>query len=130
MFEPRVPNFLHIVAPYPYRFAGSVRAGETIGQAAAARLEEAIWREGADSVAAFIAEPVQGAGGVIVPPDDYFPNIRRICDEYDVLFIADKVITGLPYRSVVCAQPLRRTNRTSSTFAKGITSGYLPLGGM
>jgi putrescine aminotransferase len=72
MFEPRVPNFLHIPAPYPYRFAGDVKPGETIGQAAARALEEAILREGPDTVGAFIAEPVQGAGGVIVPPDDLY----------------------------------------------------------
>ena len=94
MFEPRVPNFLHIAAPYPYRFAGDVREGETIGQAAARALEEAIVREGPDTVGAFIAEPVQGAGGVIVPPEDYFPLVREICDRYDVLLIADEVITG------------------------------------
>ncbi|MCB0124009.1 MAG: aspartate aminotransferase family protein, partial [Caldilineaceae bacterium] len=94
MFEPRVPNFLHIDSPYPYRFAGEIKPGETQGQAAARQLEEAILREGQDTVGAFIAEPVQGAGGVIPPQDDYFPRIREICDQYEVLFIADEVITG------------------------------------
>ena len=93
MFEPRVPGFLHIQAPYPYRFQGA-RPGETVGQAAARELEEAILREGADTVAAFIAEPIIGGGGVIVPPDDYFPRIREICTKHDVLFIGDEVITG------------------------------------
>ena len=70
MFEPRVPGFLHIPAPYPFRFpADQIRAGETIGQAAARALEDAIVREGPDTVGAFIAEPVQGAGGWIVPPE-------------------------------------------------------------
>ena len=94
MFEPRVPGFLHIPAPTPIAIAGDVKPGETIGQAAARALEEAILREGPETVGAFIAEPVQGAGGVIVPPDDYFPLIREICDKYEVLFIADEVITG------------------------------------
>ena len=100
MFEPRVPGFLHIQAPYPYRFQGA-RAGETVGHAAARELEEAILREGPDTVAAFIAEPIIGAGGVIVPPDDYFPRIREICTKHDVLFIGDEVITGLDRKSVV-----------------------------
>ena len=130
MFEPRVPNFLHIPAPYPYRFEGDVQAGETIGQAAARALEEAILREGADTVAAFIAEPVQGAGGVIVPPDDYFPRIREICDEYDVLLIADEVITGFGRTGDWFALNRWNVEPDILSFAKGITSGYLPLGGI
>jgi adenosylmethionine-8-amino-7-oxononanoate aminotransferase len=129
MFEPRMPNFLHIQAPYPYRFEG-VKPGETIGQAAARELEEKILAEGADTVAAFIAEPVQGAGGVIVPPDDYFPNIRRICDKYDVLFIADEVITGFGRTGSWFALGRWGVEPDIMSFAKGVTSGYLPLGGI
>ncbi len=130
MFEPRVPGFLHIPAPYPYRFEGDVRPNETIGQAAARALEEAILREGADTVAAFIAEPVQGAGGVIVPPDDYFPHIRRICDQYEVLLIADEVITGFGRTGEWFALNRYGVQPDILSFAKGITSGYLPLGGI
>lgn len=130
MFEPRVPEFLHIVAPYPYRFAGEVQPGESIGQAAARALEEAIVREGADTVAAFIAEPVQGAGGVIVPPDDYFPRIRQICDAYDVLLIADEVITGFGRTGDLFALNRYGIQPDILSFAKGISSGYLPLGGI
>jgi adenosylmethionine-8-amino-7-oxononanoate aminotransferase len=129
MFEPRVPNFLHIQAPYPYRFEG-VKPGETIGQAAARELEEKILAEGPDTVAAFIAEPVQGAGGVIVPPDDYFPNIRRICDKYDALFIADEVITGFGRTGSWFALGRWGVEPDIMAFAKGVTSGYLPLGGI
>ncbi|HRQ39233.1 MAG TPA: aspartate aminotransferase family protein [Chloroflexota bacterium] len=130
MFEPRVPEFLHIVAPYPYRFAGDVRPDETIGQAAARALEEAILREGPETVAAFIAEPVQGAGGVIVPPDDYFSRIRQICDQYEVLFIADEVITGFGRTGEPFALNRYGVQPDILSFAKGITSGYLPLGGI
>ncbi len=130
MFEPRVPGFLHIVAPYPYRFAGNVQPGETVGQAAARALEEAIVQEGPETVAAFIAEPVQGAGGVIVPPDDYFPRIRQICDQYQVLLIADEVITGFGRTGELFGLNRYGVQPDILSFAKGITSGYLPLGGI
>jgi adenosylmethionine-8-amino-7-oxononanoate aminotransferase len=107
-----------------------VKPGETIGQAASRELEEKILAEGADTVAAFIAEPVQGAGGVIVPPDDYFPNIRRICDKYDVLFIADEVITGFGRTGSWFALGRWGVEPDIMSFAKGVTSGYLPLGGI
>jgi adenosylmethionine-8-amino-7-oxononanoate aminotransferase len=129
MFEPRVPNFLHVQAPYPYRFEG-VKPGETIGQAAARQLEEKILAEGPDTVGAFIAEPVQGAGGVIVPPDDYFANIRRVCDRYAVLFIADEVITGFGRTGSWFALGRWGVEPDIMAFAKGVTSGYLPLGGI
>ena len=92
LFEPRVPGFVHIPSPYPYRYENP--AGTSQGIAAANELEQAILREGPETVAMFIAEPVQGAGGVIVPQDDYFSRIRDICTEYDVLLVADEVITG------------------------------------
>ncbi len=130
MFEPRVPDFSHIPAPNTYRYAGEIKTGETIGQAAARALEDEILRQGPDTVAAFIAEPVQGAGGVIIPPDDYFPLVRQICDKYDVLFIADEVITGFGRTGSMFA--LGRYNVTPDimSFAKGITSGYIPMGGI
>ena len=81
MFEPRVPGFLHIPSPYPYRYQAPAGADPAV--AAADELEQAILREGPDTVAMFLAEPVQGAGGVIVPPDGYFQRIREICDQYE-----------------------------------------------
>jgi adenosylmethionine-8-amino-7-oxononanoate aminotransferase len=129
MFEPRVPNFVHTAAPYAYRLAG-VKPGETVGQAAARMLEETILREDPDTVAAFIAEPVQGAGGIIVPPDDYFPRVREVCAKHDVLFIADEVITGFGRTGRWFALERWGVQPDILAFAKGITSGYLPLGGI
>ncbi len=129
MFEPRVPNFIHTAAPYAYRLTG-MKAGESPGQAAARMLEETILREGPETVAAFIAEPVQGAGGIIVPPDDYFPRVREICTKYDVLLIADEVITGFGRTGRWFALQRWGVQPDILSFAKGITSGYLPLGGI
>jgi adenosylmethionine-8-amino-7-oxononanoate aminotransferase len=134
MFEPRVPGFLHIASPYPYRFQPppGTRPDDprTPGQMAADLLEEAILREGADTVAAFIGEPIQGAGGVIVPPDDYWPRIRAICDRHNVLLIADEVITGFGRTGPWFALERWGIEPDIIAFAKGITSGYFPLGGI
>ncbi len=129
-FGPQNPNFLHIPAPNPYRYEGDLKSGETVGRAAARALEECILHEGADTIAAFIAEPVQGVGGVIVPPDDYFPLIRAICDKYEVLFIADEVITGFGRTGKMFALHHWNVQPDILSFAKGITSGYIPLGGI
>jgi len=129
MFEPRVPGFVHIQPPYAYRFEGA-RPGETVGQAAARELEETILREGPDTVAAFIAEPIIGGGGVIVPPDDYFSRIREICSRRQVLFIADEVITGFCRTGHWFALTHWGVEPDIVSFAKGVTSGYQPLGGI
>ncbi len=129
MFEPRVPGFLHIPSPYPYRFAHG-RPGKSPGLAAADLLEEAILKEGADTVAAFIAEPVQGAGGVIVAPPDYFSRIREICNRHEVLFIADEIITGFCRTGKWFALTHWGVEPDIMVFAKGVTSGYVPLGGI
>ena len=129
MFEPRVPGFVHIQTCYPYRFQGA-RPGETVGQAAARELEETILREGPDTVAAFIAEPIHGGGGVIYPTDDYFPRVREVCTRHDVLFIADEVITGFCRTGKWFAMSHWNVQPDIMSFAKGVTSGYLPLGGI
>jgi adenosylmethionine-8-amino-7-oxononanoate aminotransferase len=120
MFEPRVPGFIHIPPSYPYRYPGSM----------AEALEEAILREDPETVAAFIAEPVMGAGGVIPPTPDYFPRIREICDRYQVLFIADEVITGFGRTGKWFALEHWGVQPDIVSFAKGVTSAYLPLGGV
>ena len=128
LFEPRVPGFLHIPSPYPYRY--DAPAGESQGRAAANELEQAILREGADTVGMFLAEPVQGAGGVIVPQDDYFPRIRKICDQYEVLLVADEVITAFGRTGTLFALDHWGIEPDIVQFAKAITSGYVPLGGI
>lgn len=130
MFGPAMEGFVHIPAPNQYRYEGNLNDGETVGQAAARELEEAILREGADTVAAFIAEPVMGVGGVIVPPDDYFPLVRKICDNYQVLFIADEVITGFGRTGEWFALKHWNVKPDILSFAKAITSGYAQLGGI
>lgn len=129
MFGPLVPNFVHIESPYPYRFEGGDE-NTSPGVAAANLLEEAILREGPDTVAAFIAEPVQGAGGVIAPQDDYFPRIREICDQYNVLLISDEVITGFGRTGTWFGLEHWDVEPDIMQFAKGVTSGYIPLGGI
>ena len=129
MFGGKLPGFSHIPSPYPYRFV-SDDPSVSPGVAAANLLEKAILKEGADTVAAFIAEPVQGAGGVMVPPDDYFPRIREICNQHDVLFIADEIITGFGRTGRWFGLERYGIEPDIMSFAKGITSGYIPLGGI
>lgn len=129
-FGPRLPGFLHIESPNPYRFT-THRKDVSPGIAAADLLEEAILREGPETVAAFIAEPVQGGGGgVLVPPADYFPRIRQICDRYNVLLISDEVITGFGRTGRWFALEHWGIQPDIVQFAKGITSGYFPFGGI
>ena len=128
LFEPRVPGFSHIPSPYPYRYEG--RDHQSQGLSAADELEQEILREGAETIAMFIAEPVQGAGGVIVPQDDYFPRIREICDHYQVLLVADEVITGFGRTGEMFGLSHWGIEPDIIQFAKAITSGYFPLGGI
>jgi adenosylmethionine-8-amino-7-oxononanoate aminotransferase len=128
-FEPRIPGFSHIPAPDPYHYP-EPEDGSSIGIAAANELEKEILAQGPETVAMFIAEPVQGAGGVIVPPDDYFPRIREICDKYEVLFVADEVITGFGRTGKLFALDHWGVQPDMVQFAKSITSGYVPLGGI
>jgi putrescine---pyruvate transaminase len=122
-------GFIHVANPNSYRYRGDIKDGETIGQAAARALEEAILREGPETVAALIVEPIQGAGGLVVPPDDYFPLVRQICDKYDVLIIVDEVICGFGRTGTMFGLEHWDLRPDLLSFAKGITSGYLPLGG-
>ena len=126
MFGPLVPEFLQVAPPYPFRWPGNGDSG--IGAADA--VEDAILAEGADTVAAIICEPVIGSGGVIVPPPTYFPRLREICDRYGVLLIADEVITGFGRTGQWFGLGHWGVQPDLMSFAKGVTSGYLPLGGV
>ena len=96
----------------------------------ARKIEEKIREVGAEKVAAFIGEPIQGAGGVIIPPDSYWPEVQRICDEYGILLISDEVITGFGRLGEWFGADYFGTRPDFMPFAKGVTSGYLPLGGV
>jgi adenosylmethionine-8-amino-7-oxononanoate aminotransferase len=128
-YEPLMPGVLRIPRPYCYRCELG-RTYPECGLACANELERLIETEGADTIGAVIAEPVQGVGGVIVPPDDYFRRLREICDRHDVLLVADEVITG--FGRLGRRFGIQRFGVTPDmiSFAKGVTSGYLPLGGV
>ena len=124
------PNITHIEQPHYWETA---RAGETpaeFGVRAARWLEEKILAIGPDKVAAFIGEPVQGAGGVIIPPETYWPEIQRIVDKYGILLIADEVICAFGRLGHWFAYEKFGMKPDLVTFAKGVTSGYIPLGGV
>ena len=125
-FEPLAPGFLHAPAPDPYRFEGEGSAGAHYVQA----LEKVVLDADPQTVAAVVAEPVQGAGGVIVPPSDYFPLLRKLCDKYGLLLIADEVITGFGRTGRWFALEHWNVQADLMVFAKGVTSGYLPLSGV
>ncbi len=128
-FEPRMPGFVHIPNHDTYRY--TVPPGADPATAAADELERAILAEGPDTVALFIAEPVMG-GGAYVPPAGYFRRIREICDRYDVLFATDEVITGFGRTGKLFALGHWGSDVQPDLvqFAKGITSGYVPMGGV
>ncbi|MBV8576960.1 MAG: aspartate aminotransferase family protein [Acetobacteraceae bacterium] len=126
MFGPLVPGFVQAPAPYAYRWTGN----EEPGIGAADAVEKLLLAEGPDTVAAVIAEPVMGAGGVIPPPPSYFPRLREICDRHDVLLIADEVITGFGRTGRWFALGHWGVEPDLVSFAKGVTSGYLPFGGV
>jgi putrescine---pyruvate transaminase len=121
-----LPGFVHIIPPYWYGLSEDMTPDE-FGLFAARKLEEKILELGADKVGAFIAEPIQGAGGVLIPPNTYFPEIQRICRKYDVLLIADEVICGFGRTGRWFASEHFDIRPDFMTLAKGITSGYLPL---
>jgi putrescine---pyruvate transaminase len=123
-----IPDIEHIEQPYWYE-NGIDLSPEEYGLRAARRLEEKIEEVGPERVAAFIGEPVQGAGGVIIPPSTYWPEIQRICREYGILLIADEVICGFGRTGQWFGSEHFGIEPDFMTIAKGITSGYQPLGG-
>ena len=123
-----IPGIHHIGQPHWYAEGGSM-SPEDFGKARAQELEAAIKELGESRVAAFIAEPVQGAGGVIIPPDSYWPEIQRICDHYGILLIADEVICGFGHTGNWFGSQTLDIRPDIMTIAKGLSSGYQPIGG-
>ncbi|MHA6264181.1 aspartate aminotransferase family protein [Arenibacterium sp. CAU 1754] len=123
-----IPDVHHINQPHWWAEGGDQTA-EDFGLACARELEQAIHDLGEDRVAAFIAEPIQGAGGVIIPPDSYWPEIQRICDAHDILLIADEVICGFGRTGNWFGSQTLNIRPDIMTIAKGLSSGYQPIGG-
>jgi putrescine---pyruvate transaminase len=131
-YEPLLPGCFHIDSPWLYRNAyvhghGPQDEAE-LGRIVAAQLEREIIFQGPDTVAAFIAEPIQGAGGVIVPPANFWPLVREVCDRHGVLLIADEVVTGFGRAGAMFGTRLWGVKADLWCLAKGISSGYVPLG--
>jgi L-2,4-diaminobutyrate transaminase len=126
-FDLPIANVLHTAAPYYYRDAAPGTAEEAYAAALAAELDALIEREGPDTVAAFIAEPVMGAGGVLMPPRTYFDRVQAVLRKHDVLMIADEVICGFGRLGRLFGSEVYGIEPDLVTVAKGLTSGYFPL---
>ncbi|WP_070880300.1 aspartate aminotransferase family protein [Phytopseudomonas seleniipraecipitans] len=124
-----IPGIVHIAQPYWFGEGGDMTP-EAFGIWAADELEKKILEVGEDNVAAFIAEPIQGAGGVIIPPDSYWPRVREILAKYDILFVADEVICGFGRTGEWFGSDYYGNTPDLMTIAKGLTSGYVPMGGL
>lgn len=123
-----IPDIHHIGQPHWYEEGGDMTP-EAFGLLRARELETAIQDLGEDRVAAFIGEPVQGAGGVVIAPSTYWPEIQRICDKYDILLIADEVICGFGRTGNWFGSQTVGIRPHIMTIAKGLSSGYVPIGG-
>ncbi|MDH5772924.1 MAG: aspartate aminotransferase family protein, partial [Rhodospirillaceae bacterium] len=124
-----IAGFVHIEQPHWY-FNGPDMSSDEYGIKAAHRLEEKILELGAENVGAFIGEPIQGAGGVIVPPDSYWPEIQKICRKHDILLISDEVICGFGRTGEWFGCQSFGFEPDMMTMAKGMSSGYIPISGV
>ncbi|MDE0842187.1 MAG: aminotransferase, partial [Porticoccaceae bacterium] len=124
-----IPGIEHIDQPYWFDEGGDLTADE-FGLERARQLEHKILEMGIDKVAAFIGEPIQGAGGVIIPPATYWPEIQRICEKYGILLIADEVICGFGRTGKWFGSETFGMRPDFMSIAKGLSSGYLPIGGV
>ncbi len=124
-----IPDITHIEQPYWYELGRDTSRAE-FGLVAARWLEQKILAIGAERVAAFIGEPIQGAGGVIIPPATYWPEVQRICDKHGILLVSDEVICGFGRTGNWWGCETMGSRPDLMTFAKGVTSGYIPLGGV
>jgi putrescine---pyruvate transaminase len=122
-----VPNITHVMAPYAFENAHKGESDHDFGIRAARAVEEAILEAGAENVAAFIGEPIMGAGGVKIAPSSYWPEIQRICKQYDVLIMLDEVISAYGRTGEWFAAQTLGIEADTITTAKALTSGYIPL---
>ena len=122
--EPGITGVVHFLNPDPYR---SVFGGDV--QKALAHVEEVIWYEGPEHIAAILVEPIVGTSGLLVPPDGYLEGLRALCDRYSILLMFDEVMTGFGRTGTWFAAAHWKVVPDILTFAKGVTSGYVPLGG-
>jgi adenosylmethionine-8-amino-7-oxononanoate aminotransferase len=127
-YEPALPGCFQVESPYLYRNPWGETDSARLAQRCAEDLGRAIEYQGPETVAAFIAEPVQGAGGVIVPHESYWPAVRAVCDRYGVLLIADEIVTGFGRIGSMCGARAWGVAPDIMAMAKGINSGYVPLG--
>ena len=124
-----MPGFEHVMPPYWYKYGGDM-SPEEFGMHTANKIEEKINEIGAENIAAFIGEPIQGAGGVIIPPDSYWPRVQEICQKYDILLVVDEVICGFGRTGEWFGSDTYNIKPDIITMAKGISSGYIPLSGI
>jgi 4-aminobutyrate--pyruvate transaminase len=129
-FDLPLPGFLHAGCPHHYRFAEAGESEEQFATRLAAELDALILKEGPDTVAAFIAEPVMGAGGVIVPPKSYFEKIAAVCGKHDVFLIDDEVICGFGRLGTMFGCEMLGFRPHSLSIAKAMSSAYLPIAGV
>lgn len=124
-----MPGFAHVMPPYWYKY-GQEMSPEEFGIFTANKIEEKILELGPENIAAFIGEPIQGAGGVIIPPETYWPRVQEICSKYDILIVVDEVICGFGRTGNWFGSDSYGINPDIITMAKGISSGYIPLSGI
>lgn len=124
---PKLPGFVHVMPPYAFELAEPGESDEEFGLRAARAVEDAILEAGPENVAAFVGEPIMGAGGVKIPPVNYWGEIQRICTRYDILLMVDEVITGFGRTGAWFACQSMGIEPDTLTVAKALTSGYQPL---
>ena len=126
-FDLPIPGILHTSTPHYYRFAEAGESEAEFSSRLASELEDLILQEGPDTIAAFIAEPVMGAGGVIVPPEGYFTKVQEVLLRYDILFIDDEVICGFGRTGNPFGCETMGIKPTTMSLAKALSSAYLPI---
>jgi L-2,4-diaminobutyrate transaminase len=126
-FDLPVPGVLHTSCPHYFRYANRGESEAAFADRMIAEIEALIAKEGAETIAAFIAEPIMGTGGVLIPPTGYFEKLQKVLDKHDILFIADEVITGFGRTGHWFASGGMKLKPDIVTLAKGITSGYFPV---